>query len=116
MYTFFDKFCRSKRLADCKDAVDSIEFVTSCPTSKNGWERAANKKNCSAMASLWGNCTANGHPPFVYHCLVDEQRTKLLEVCAPDILIIGNPFSFFFVFLITANEDFRLMFQCFEYD
>lgn len=101
------KFCRIKSFPYCKDAVDSIEFVTSCPTSKDEWESAANKKNCSAKASLWKNCTIDENFRLVYHCLVDEKGTKLLEVCAPQTVLQGNPFLSFFVFLIIADENFR---------
>lgn len=106
------QFCRIKSFPHCKDVVESIEFVTSCPTSKDEWESAANKKNCSAKASLWKKCIY-GHVQPVYHCLVDEERTKLLEVCAFETRLPGYcaSFSVFWgdiypQYSTTCNENF----------
>lgn len=58
-----------------------------CPTSKEDWGKAANKKNCSKMAEMQ-NCTNT--ESFVYHCLINGFRNETLELCAPNTIIYGN--------------------------
>uniref|UniRef100_K1QRC5 Uncharacterized protein n=1 Tax=Magallana gigas TaxID=29159 RepID=K1QRC5_MAGGI len=58
----------------CKEAVNSVEIVTACPTSKTEWEIAARKKNCERIAS----------------------RQKLLEaIVNGEISIITGPLAVF---------------------
>lgn len=71
----------------CKDAVDSVEIVTACPTTKTEWEIAARKKNCERIAS-WQKCDSVGR--FKYHCVINGFRNKLMEVCAPSRIIFGH--------------------------
>lgn len=58
-----------------------------CPTSKEEWDKAANKKNCKLMAKMQ-NCTNT--ESFVYHCVIDGFRKGTLELCAPKTIIHGN--------------------------
>lgn len=71
----------------CQEAVDSAKSVTSCPTSKAEWDDAARRKNCSSIASKQ-NCSLAEH--FQYHCVINEFRNELLEVCAPSRIIFGK--------------------------
>lgn len=71
----------------CKEAVQSVEKVSSCPTSKEQWDKAANKKNCWEKA-LKQNCTIP--EKFVYHCVINGYGNATLEVCAPERLILGH--------------------------
>lgn len=71
----------------CQEAVDSLEIVTSCPTSKIDWEIAAGKKNCGKKASRQ-NCDSLER--FKYHCVINGFRNKLVEVCAPSRIIFGK--------------------------
>lgn len=72
----------------CQEAVNSVESVTSCPTSKTEWDIAALRKNCSRIASRQ-NCI-NVTEKFQYHCVINGLRNKLVEVCAPTRIIFGT--------------------------
>lgn len=75
----------------CKEAVNSVNYVTSCPTSKEEWDIAATKKNCTEIAKQQ-NCSPVDK--FLYHCLSNEYNNALLEVCAPQRRIIGHCVEF----------------------
>ncbi|XP_065926425.1 uncharacterized protein [Magallana gigas] len=75
----------------CQEAVDSAESVRSCPTSKEEWEIAAWKKNCSKIASQQ-NCSSA--EKFQYHCVLNGYRNETLEVCAPSRIIFGHCVEF----------------------
>ncbi|XP_052704074.1 uncharacterized protein LOC128180198 isoform X3 [Crassostrea angulata] len=64
----------------CKEAVNSVEIVTACPTSKTEWEIAARKKNCERIASRQ---KCDSRERFKYHCVINGFRNKMVEVCAP---------------------------------
>lgn len=71
----------------CQEAVDSVEMVLSCPTSKEEWANAARKKNCSSIATKQKCVPAN---EFRYHCVINGYRDKMVEVCAPTRIIFGH--------------------------
>lgn len=71
----------------CQEAVNSVESVTSCPTSKTEWDIAALRKNCSGIAPRQ-NCTKKVEK-FQYHCVINGLRNKLVEVCASTRIIFG---------------------------
>lgn len=75
---------------DCMVAVYNVEVVESCPTSKQEWDIAARRKNCSYLAAEAErkNCVMNEKQPK-YHCLINALRNKFLEVCAPEKTIFG---------------------------
>ncbi|XP_052692623.1 uncharacterized protein LOC128170910 [Crassostrea angulata] len=75
----------------CQEAVDNAESVRSCPTSKEEWEIASRKKNCSKIASQQ-NCSSV--EKFQYHCVINGHRNKFLEVCAPSRIIFGHCVEF----------------------
>lgn len=75
----------------CPEAVDSAEYVTSCPSTKSEWDTAAQKKNCSKVA-LHQNCSTIKE--FQYHCVLNGYRNKMVEVCAPSRIIIGHCVEF----------------------
>lgn len=75
----------------CTEAVGSIEYVVSCPTSKQEWDTAASKKNCSRLASHQ-NCSSVEQ--FKYHCVINGFRNATLEVCAPSRIIFGHCVEF----------------------
>lgn len=75
----------------CQEAVDSVKIVISCPKSKAEWDDAARMKNCSIIASKQ-NCTEL--QKFRYHCVINEYRSDLLEVCAPSRHIFGKGLTF----------------------
>lgn len=61
----------------CQDKTDQ-RVVTFCPTLKEEWDRAAQKKNCSKF-----------EPQYEYHCLINAYLNETLEVCAPKKWIFG---------------------------
>lgn len=75
----------------CQEAVDSVEIVESCPTSKTEWDNAAERKNCNIIA-LQQNCEDS--KKFKYHCVINGLRDNLIEVCAPTRIIFGHCVEF----------------------
>lgn len=71
----------------CQEAVKSIKKVDICPTSKEEWDKAESKKNCSVIAALQ-NCTNT--ESFLYYCVIDRVRKETLELCAPKTIIRGH--------------------------
>lgn len=80
--------CKSENIY-CQEAVDSVEIVKSCPTSKTEWDNAARRKNCSGIA-LHQDCSPV--EKFQYHCVINGYRNETLEVCAPSRIIFGKVF------------------------
>lgn len=64
-----------------------MKIVEFCPSSKQEWDSAANKKNCSEQAVLQRCSLAER---FIYHCVVNGNRNEMLEVCAPQIIMSGK--------------------------
>lgn len=75
----------------CEEAVDSLEIVTSCPTSKIEWEIAAGKKNCEKKASRQKCVSVE---KFRYHCVINGFKNEMVEVCAPSRVIFGHCVEF----------------------
>lgn len=71
----------------CEEAVKSVNPVASCPTSKEEWDKAATKKKCTEIAKQQ-RCTS--YDKFIYHCVIDEYNSDLVEVCAPQRIILGH--------------------------
>lgn len=71
----------------CKEAVDSVEIVTACPTSKTEWDIAARKKNCERIASRQ---KCDSVERFKYHCVINGFGNEVVEVCAPSRIIFGK--------------------------
>lgn len=86
LFHFELKLCSSLEKY-CQEAVKSITKVDICPTSKEEWDKAASKKNCSVMAAMQ-NC-ANTES-FLYYCVIDRFQKETLELCAPKTIIRGN--------------------------
>ncbi|XP_065927702.1 uncharacterized protein [Magallana gigas] len=75
----------------CHEAVASVKIVSSCPESKEAWDIAAHRKNCSRMAAGQTCTTAD---KFQYHCVINGFRNKFVEVCAPTRIIFGHCVEF----------------------
>lgn len=71
----------------CKEAVESVERVSSCPTSKEQWDKASSRKKCWEKAL---EQTCSDPEKFVYHCVINGYGNATLEVCAPERLILGH--------------------------
>ncbi|XP_062601135.1 uncharacterized protein LOC134262816 isoform X2 [Saccostrea cucullata] len=66
----------------CSASPGTVVYVPSCPTIKDEWDKAAHKKNCSAVKQ---NCTTADN--FVYHCLANPFQDLLIEVCSEPAII-----------------------------
>lgn len=88
----------------CQKAVNDVKIVTSCPKSKEEWDIAALKKNCSKLAAVakTENCTIKEKQPE-YHCVFNSLRNKLLEVCADRRIIFGNTYILFFNLIVRIR-------------
>lgn len=75
----------------CPEAVASVEIVSSCPDSKEAWDIAARRKNCSGIAVQQKCATVEN---FKYHCVINGFRNNTLEVCAPKRIIFGHCVEF----------------------
>lgn len=75
----------------CQEAVNSVTTVGSCPTTKEGWDAAARRKDCSRIASTQ---KCSDVDQFVYHCVINGYRNITVEVCAPLRIIFGHCVEF----------------------
>lgn len=66
--------------------------VKFCPTTKQEWETAAQRKNCNKTAAQQ---TCSDAKKFVYHCVINVFQNETIEVCAPQKLITGTLIAYF---------------------
>lgn len=67
---------------ECPQSNTTIKFVNSCPLSANEWTIADAKMNCQNKENT---CSS-----FVYHCVMNSDMTRMIEVCAPVTNILGE--------------------------
>ena len=84
-FSFSIQWCTTQQQY-CFQALKSKTAVERCPSSKDEWDRAAQKKNCENIVYRQ-TCT----PPdnFKYHCVINAYRNETVEVCAPARIILG---------------------------
>ncbi|XP_062610732.1 uncharacterized protein LOC134272526 [Saccostrea cucullata] len=70
----------------CRASIPTEQIVSRCPQSEKDWQKAAERKQCREIAVIQ-NCTKPAN--FVYHCLLNEDITHFVEVCAPVFNING---------------------------
>lgn len=70
----------------CQEAIDNINIVLSCPTSKEDRDIAARRMKCNEFAKL-KNCS---NEQLKYHCVMNAFMNETLEVCAPVRFIFGH--------------------------
>lgn len=61
----------------CDVTTYTVQVVNGCPDSEEKWNKAAERKNCSAYASQCGEPNK-----LMYHCVINEYVNQTLEVCA----------------------------------
>lgn len=71
----------------CSSSRATVLKVDNCPRNVFEWRTRAASKKCS---SLKQPCVEVNK--FVYHCVLNENGTGLVEVCAPAKYIHGNVF------------------------
>nr|XP_022303932.1 heat shock 70 kDa protein 12A-like isoform X2 [Crassostrea virginica] len=69
----------------CNASLLTVKHVSECPTDLTSYERSAKQMNCQNLPINFTNCKR-----FEYHCVLSEDLTSLVEVCAPSIGIVGN--------------------------
>lgn len=69
----------------CYSSLQSIQYVQRCPRNSLEWVVREDLFNCSSI-----NHTCGTVDMFRYHCVLNEDGTKLLEVCAPYKYIYGQ--------------------------
>lgn len=70
----------------CSWSNETVIEVLSCPTTKADYQERKRIKNCEALANKQ-NCTVPQN--FLYHCVLNDLETSLVEVCAPLYVING---------------------------
>ncbi|XP_062579255.1 uncharacterized protein LOC134241198 [Saccostrea cucullata] len=71
----------------CDISAQTQKLVNRCPATKLEWEQRAAKKQCHLIIN---DCKG-----FKYHCVLNSQRTSMLEVCASPIKIIGGKCAYY---------------------
>lgn len=74
----------------CNASLQTVSRVTTCPSSNSSYEAAAAKKNCLSIAADNQQCES-----FEYHCVLSNDMTHAVEVCAPYLKIIGRVCAMF---------------------
>lgn len=69
----------------CRQSRDTLVPVSRCPRNKIEWITRADILNCS---SFFQTCVVP--EKFQYHCVLNENATGFIEVCAPFKTIHGN--------------------------
>lgn len=69
----------------CNVSLQTVQFVSKCPTNQSSYEIAARNKNCSSLLREVQGCDS-----IQYHCVLSEDLQNAVEVCAPSINIIDQ--------------------------
>lgn len=71
----------------CNATIPTISNVSHCPMTEQEQQLAADRKSCGYLANIQ-NCV--GPKEFVYQCMLNEDKTQLIEVCAPKWNLFGK--------------------------
>lgn len=69
----------------CPQSIPTENVVEACPADSTEWIKAKEKKLCHLVIQ---NCTDKDR--FQYHCLPNKFLDILVEVCAPNKVIVGK--------------------------
>lgn len=69
----------------CPQSIPTKSVIEACPMDKTEWIMAKEKKQCHLIIH---NCTEKDK--FQYHCLPIKVLDRLVEVCAPTKVIVGQ--------------------------
>lgn len=61
----------------CPISRKTVQVVDTCPDSLEKWNRAAERKNCAALATHCGK-----PKELQYHCAINPFVNETIEVCA----------------------------------
>lgn len=70
----------------CPESISTLSVVSHCPSNATEWVSAAKRKSCNDLGKVQ-SCTEPDQ--FVYHCVLNQEATQLLEVCAPVWFLSG---------------------------
>ncbi|XP_062568665.1 uncharacterized protein LOC134230825, partial [Saccostrea cucullata] len=71
----------------CPASEPTMREVQTCPTTLEALKTAMRIKNCESMSTMQ-NCTSAEN--FRYHCVLQMNLNKLVDVCAPSIYSQGK--------------------------
>lgn len=88
---------------DCLIFVYKVEVVVLCLKLKEEWDIVVSKKKCSKIVVevKEKNCMID-EINFIYYCVINVFRNKLLEVCVDENIIFGNIWDLFIDYLIES--------------
>lgn len=75
----------------CFESLFSIKIVPFCPRNETELLHAKDRMKCEVLANIQ-KCTSPKQ--FKYHCVTNLWRSKMIEVCAPEILSYGHCLEF----------------------
>lgn len=86
---------------DCLIFVYKVEVVVLCLRLKEEWDIVVSKKKCIKIVVevKEKNCMID-EINFIYYCVINFFRNKLLEVCVDENIIFGNILVLFIDYLI----------------
>lgn len=87
LYNFFFRFRGVFKVCIESNATAKYMYVNSCPVSAEDMTSANFRL---IYGSIGKNCTS-----FVYHCVMDPNMTRMIEVCAPVTNILGSYFPLY---------------------
>ncbi|XP_078319125.1 uncharacterized protein LOC144620902 [Crassostrea virginica] len=85
MYFILMIFCvqtKANNPDTCIESARTVTVVDSCPRTPKEFVNRISEKGCF---NLEHNCGS-----FEYHCVINEWKTEIIEVCAPSTIIVGN--------------------------
>lgn len=69
----------------CEESRNTSTFVPRCPRNEQEWKSREQNVRCQTIKQI---CVSP--EKFLYHCVLNAEGTKLLEVCAPSRYIYGK--------------------------
>lgn len=86
-FIFYQQFISLNRNEGmpCTESLSTAKSVERCPRNDLEWKARAASVNCSSVEQ---SCVASDM--FLYHCVLNAEGTKLIEVCAPVKSIHGK--------------------------
>lgn len=86
----------------CPQSIPTETEVQTCPNDTTEWIKAKEKKQCNLIIH---NCTEKDK--FQYHCLPNKVLDKLVEVCAPTKVIVGQHCPYYDIKRNTIEPNFN---------
>lgn len=86
-FIFYQQFISLNRNEGmpCEESLSTAKSVERCPRNDLEWKARAASVNCSSVEQ---SCVASDM--FLYHCVLNAEGTKPIEVCAPVKSIHGK--------------------------